>query len=131
MISEMERAVNQMRQVTLQGVGFAIDDFGTGHASLRYLQLLPARVLKIDRSFVDGTPTNDRDASITRATIALGRSLGMKIVAEGVETRDQARFLLREGAHYGQGWLFARPMPMNDVQGFIERQGRPGRQGTA
>ncbi|MFM2483750.1 putative bifunctional diguanylate cyclase/phosphodiesterase [Celerinatantimonas yamalensis] len=111
-IGDLDAAVNQMAKLQEAGIRFAIDDFGTGHASLRYLQLLPAAYLKIDRSFIDGVTELERDAAITRATIAMAHSLGKSVIAEGVETWEQAEFLREHHAEYAQGWLYAKPMPI-------------------
>ena len=92
------------------GFRVVLDDFGTYYSSLSYLKKLGADTIKIDKSFVDGLPGDDGDAAIVRAIIALGRSLGREIIAEGVETLEQARWLVREGCTTAQGFLFARPM---------------------
>jgi diguanylate cyclase (GGDEF)-like protein len=95
------------------GVRSAIDDFGTGYCGLRYLSALPVASLKIDRSFIQGmTPS---DAAIVAATIAMGHSLGMTLVAEGVETVEQQRFLAAQGCDHMQGFLLGRPMPSQDL----------------
>lgn len=103
---------------TLKGLGvrIAIDDFGTGHSSLSYLKRLPIDVLKIDRSFIIGLPSNDNDASITKAIITMAHSLGMEVVAEGVENEEQLRFLAENGCDQGQGFLFARPVSAHAIR---------------
>ncbi len=93
------------------GFRVVLDDFGTYYSSLSYLKKLGADTIKIDRSFVNGLPSDEGDAAIVRAIIALGRSLGREIIAEGVEKADQAHWLVREGCSTAQGFLYARPMP--------------------
>jgi diguanylate cyclase (GGDEF)-like protein/PAS domain S-box-containing protein len=103
------------------GVKLAIDDFGTGHSSLAYLKRLPINELKIDRAFVDGLPEDSNDAAITRAIIAMASSLGLEILAEGIETEAQRRYLTDLGCHRGQGYLFGRPMTAADLERHLAR----------
>ncbi len=97
------------------GVGLAIDDFGTGHSSLSYLKRFRIDTLKIDRSFVSGLPEKGDDIAIASAVVALGHSLQMRVVAEGVETQAQADFLRDMGCHEMQGYLLSRPLPAAEV----------------
>jgi EAL domain-containing protein (putative c-di-GMP-specific phosphodiesterase class I)/GGDEF domain-containing protein len=104
-------AVEQLSRVRSLGVGIAIDDFGTGYSSLLQLRKLPADVLKIDREFVAGLLTNPDDATIVSMSVRLAQALGLRVVAEGVETSEQAEELWRLGCEYGQGFLWSRPRP--------------------
>jgi diguanylate cyclase (GGDEF)-like protein/PAS domain S-box-containing protein len=111
---------NTLAQLRVAGIEIALDDFGTGFASLTHLQEFPVDIIKIDQSFVRGLVTDAGSRGITAAVLSLGRSLGKAVVAEGVETVEQARFLRAGGCDQVQGFLFARPMPAGDVPAFIE-----------
>lgn len=110
------RSLGRLKQL---GVSLAIDDFGTGHSSLARLKMFDVDRLKIDRSIVTDCAADAYDATLCRATIALGRALGMEVVAEGVETQEQWQFLAQEHCDSVQGYLFARPMPARDTFQFL------------
>ncbi|MCX8017652.1 MAG: EAL domain-containing protein, partial [Rhodocyclaceae bacterium] len=107
-----ERAIGQLKALRDLGVHIAIDDFGTGYSSLAYLKHLPLDVLKLDKSFVADIENDESDAAICAATVALAHSLGLKVVAEGVETEAQRDFLVHfHRCDKLQGYLFGKPMP--------------------
>ncbi len=113
---QSEERVSQLDQLRDMGVRLAIDDFGTGYSSLSYLKRFPIDCLKIDQSFVRGLPGDSDDAAICRAIIAMGRSLGLRTIAEGVEQAEQQVFLHEAGCEYIQGYHFARPMGFDDFE---------------
>ncbi|MCD5995947.1 EAL domain-containing protein [Pseudomonas sp. CDFA 602] len=110
-MEDPERAIEQLHRLRELGLSLAIDDFGTGYSSLLRLKRMPVQKLKIDQGFVAGLPEDDDDIAIVRAVIALASSMGMKVLAEGIEHVDQASLLLANGCQLGQGYWFARPMP--------------------
>jgi diguanylate cyclase (GGDEF)-like protein/PAS domain S-box-containing protein len=114
-----ERAIGQLQALRDLGIQLAIDDFGTGYSSLAYLKRLPIQVLKLDRTFVRDIETDPSDAEISAATLALAHNLGLKVVAEGVETEAQRDFLVRHQCDYLQGYLFSRPVPAEQAIGFF------------
>ena len=105
------------------GVSLLMDDFGTGYSSLNHLHSFPFDVLKIDRSFVARMTEGDQPLQIVRTIIELARVLGMDVVAEGIETREQYELLRQLGCRYGQGYLFAKPMPAEEVTRLLRLPG--------
>ncbi|MET0422236.1 MAG: EAL domain-containing protein [Actinoplanes sp.] len=106
-----EQTVARLNTLREMGIGISVDDFGTGFAALSYLRELPVTVLKIDRSFVDGIDTDPDSYAVAEALVRLGQAYRLHVVAEGIETAEQARCLTEMGCAYGQGYYFARPMP--------------------
>jgi EAL domain-containing protein (putative c-di-GMP-specific phosphodiesterase class I) len=111
LLHDVEDSIAKMQSLRQRGVGFSLDDFGTGYSSLSYLKRLPLDQLKIDQSFVRDVLTDPNDAAIACTIVALAQSLGLDVVAEGVETQGQREFLLRNGCQQFQGYLFGRPGP--------------------
>jgi EAL domain-containing protein (putative c-di-GMP-specific phosphodiesterase class I) len=104
------------------GVRLSMDDFGTGYSSLSYLHRLPITELKIDRSFVADLGFRDSALPLCRAFVQIGMSLGLTVVAEGVETEVQRRLLTEHGCHVAQGYLFSRPLSSIDLEKWVEAQ---------
>ncbi len=118
-IHNLDDTIAKMRRLKKLGLSFAMDDFGTGYSSLTYLKRLPVDVLKIDQSFVRDATNDPNDAEIVRAIIAMARSLNLDVIAEGVEQQDQLEFLLQQGCHQYQGYLFSKPVPLLDFHDLL------------
>jgi diguanylate cyclase (GGDEF)-like protein/PAS domain S-box-containing protein len=113
MLENIDDTISTMRRLKDIGVRLSLDDFGTGYSSLQYLKKLPLDQLKIDQSFVRDVATDASDAAIVRTIIAMAQSLGLDVIAEGVETHSQRQFLVDNGCRHFQGYLFGRPEPIN------------------
>jgi EAL domain-containing protein (putative c-di-GMP-specific phosphodiesterase class I) len=120
------QALSTLQALAALGIRISIDDFGTGYSSLSYLRRFPVHLLKIDRSFVRDLPASADDATIVRAISGLAASLGLRVVAEGVETEDQLHFLQGIGCDEGQGFLFAPPMPAAELERRFAHRGAVG-----
>jgi EAL domain-containing protein (putative c-di-GMP-specific phosphodiesterase class I) len=118
-----EITLSILNRLSGMGIVLAIDDFGTGYSSLAYLKHLPIQRLKLDRSFVKDIESDNNDAAICSATVALGHNLGLELVAEGVETDEQRKFLASLGCDVLQGYLFSKPLPVDEVMTFLEQHG--------
>jgi diguanylate cyclase (GGDEF)-like protein/PAS domain S-box-containing protein len=119
LVSNVDDIIAKMGVLKAKGVGFSLDDFGTGYSSLSYLKRLPLDQLKIDQGFVRDILVDPNDAAIARTIVALAGSLGLAVIAEGVETEAQKDALAREGCHSYQGYLFSRPLPLDKFETFV------------
>ena len=124
MLHNVEDIIAKMTALKAEGVGFAMDDFGTGYSSLSYLKRLPLDQLKIDQGFVRDILTDLNDAAIAKMVVALADSMGLAVIAEGVETAAQRDFLAQNGCHGFQGYLFSRPLPLEEFEEFAQRAWR-------
>jgi len=129
LVHRVEDIIVKMKELRAMGVGFSLDDFGTGYSSLNYLKQLPLDLLKIDHSFVQDVLTDPNDAAIARTIVGLGHSLGLSVVAEGVETAEQREFLANIGCFCYQGFLFAEALPIDEFNAYVARS-RPRKTGT-
>src|SRR5215207_3984373 len=119
-MADRDSGIRALRELSEAGVRVAIDDFGTGYSSLEHLRHMPVDVLKIDRSFVQGISPDSTDGALVAAALALGRALRIHVVAEGIETNDQADALRELDCPVGQGFLFARPLPADELDDLLE-----------
>ncbi len=120
LVEDLDGLIGKMHRLQALGIGFSLDDFGTGFSSLSFLKRLPLDQLKIDQSFVRDVLTDANDAAIARTIVALAQSLGMAVIAEGVETREQQAFLAQHGCMAYQGYLFSRPLPVEAFEQFVQ-----------
>ncbi|MEA2099589.1 MAG: EAL domain-containing protein [Campylobacterota bacterium] len=114
-----DKSIKVLEEINKMGISIVIDDFGTGYSSLAYLKRLPIDKLKIDKSFVDGLPSNSDDVAIAKTIISLSKNLNLKVIAEGVETENQKDFLVENGCDLIQGYLYSRPIPANEMREFL------------
>jgi diguanylate cyclase (GGDEF)-like protein/PAS domain S-box-containing protein len=122
LVDDVQGTIGKMNILKTQGVGFSLDDFGTGYSSLAYLKRLPLDQLKIDQSFVRNILTDSNDMAISKMVIVLAESLGLTVIAEGVELEAQQDALARQGCHAYQGYLFSRPLPIAEFEAYAARQ---------
>jgi EAL domain-containing protein (putative c-di-GMP-specific phosphodiesterase class I) len=109
-MNKVERAIDALKRVRRLGLLVAVDDFGTGHSSLSYLKRLPIDVVKLDKAFIDGLPTDRKDVALAELFLSLTKELSLISVGEGIETEEQAEWLSAHGCLIGQGYLFSRPV---------------------
>ena len=124
LMEDISTAAQHLLSLRQSGALIAIDDFGTGYSSLGYLRSLPLDKIKIDKSFVKDLLDDEDDATIVRAVIQLGKSLGMQVIAEGVETAEQEAYIIAEGCHEGQGYYYSRPLSARDLLTFLKQAER-------
>ena len=124
LMRDTEESVKWLSEFKELGVKLSVDDFGTGYSSLSYLKRFPVDALKIDRSFVSDLPQDSDSASLVRTIIGMAKSLNLGLVAEGVETEQQAAFLTAEGCHVLQGYYYAEPLPVEDLDIFLEKDSK-------
>lgn len=115
-----EEALIVLRKLKAMGLRLAIDDFGTGHSSLAHLKRFPIDVLKIDQGFIRDIPQSADDMAISRAVIAMGQSMGLEVLAEGVETAAQLEFLRQHGCNFYQGYFCSKPVPANEFAALLQ-----------
>ena len=131
LIDNLQDTIERMLELTTLGIRFSIDDFGTGYSSLAYLKRLPLYELKIDKSFVQDTPGDANDTAIVQSILSMAAHLGLRVVAEGVETREQAEFLIANGCASMQGFLFARPMALDKWIALQQQIAAPARENSS
>jgi len=119
MIEHVERNNTILTELSDIGISIALDDFGKGYSSLSYLKNFPADVLKIDKAFIDNILSDGRESAIVEAMIDLSHKLGIKVVAEGVELKDQAKILANKHCDFIQGYYFAKPMTLFELESYL------------
>jgi EAL domain-containing protein (putative c-di-GMP-specific phosphodiesterase class I) len=130
-LENVEDTISKMRETKALGVSFSMDDFGTGYSSLQYLKRLPLDQIKIDQSFVRDIATDPNDAAIAQTIIAMTETLGLNVIAEGVETEAQQKFLELRGCHAFQGYLFGKPVPLDQFEGTLRGEQKSFRHSSA
>jgi len=114
-----EKAIKILNKIHDIGIKLAVDDFGTGYSSLSYLKKLPIDKLKIDQAFVRDLPHDEDDVGIAKAVIALAKSLNLRVIAEGVETKEQKEFLVENGCESIQGYYYSKPIPAQKMEEIL------------
>ncbi|MEN9236140.1 MAG: EAL domain-containing protein, partial [Gloeomargarita sp. GMQP_bins_25] len=127
MLEDLDRVGQKLEQLRAAGVRLALDDFGLGYSALRYLKRLPLSQLKIDRLFVRHVLENPHDQAIVRMILALGETLHLDVLAEGVEQEGQRDFLVAQGCRIYQGYLFAPPLPVEELETWVAQRAMMGK----
>jgi len=130
LLDNIEDTIGKMRELKAHGLRFSLDDFGTGYSSLSYLKRLPLSRLKIDRAFVQDILSDAASAAIAQTVLSLGRALGLSVIAEGVETEAQRVYLAGLGCYSYQGYLFSRPLPIEELEVFLKEFNEKAASGT-
>ena len=119
LLNNIEEIINKMNALALIGIQFSLDDFGTGYSSLQYLKKLPLHQLKIDQSFVRDLGIDSNDEIIVKTIISMAHSLGLNVIAEGVENEEQRQYLVNQGCTNFQGFLFSKPVPIDEFESLF------------
>jgi EAL domain-containing protein (putative c-di-GMP-specific phosphodiesterase class I) len=119
LVQDADSVVARMLELKLLGVSFAIDDFGTGYSSLSYLKRFPIDILKVDKSFVDGVGESPEKGALAEAIVQLGNTLHLQTIAEGIEETRQVDGLRALGCQFGQGFYFAKPLPVEEIDELL------------
>ncbi len=127
LVSDLDATIARMHELSAMGIRFSIDDFGTGYSNLAYLRKMPLYELKIDKSFIRDTPNDVNGTAIVQSILAMADHLGLRVVAEGIETSQQASYLAEHGSPCMQGYLFARPAPLEDLLARLAQPDTPAR----
>jgi EAL domain-containing protein (putative c-di-GMP-specific phosphodiesterase class I) len=122
MMKHPEQSIKKLQRLSDMGIEIAIDDFGTGYSSLSYLKKLPLHKLKIDQSFIRDIPEDSDDVAITKAIIAIAKSLNLKLIAEGVETEAQKKFVVEHECNYIQGYYYSKPIDTIEMEKLLKQR---------
>lgn len=122
LMEDTEQCLDSLEVIRSLGMEIYIDDFGTGYSSLSYLKRFPISVIKIDKSFVDNMLECQSDANLIKTIVMMGKSLELKLVAEGIETESQLQFLQSLGCDFGQGYLISHPLPSQELTALLENK---------
>jgi EAL domain-containing protein (putative c-di-GMP-specific phosphodiesterase class I) len=119
-LDDVDKLIERINDIKSIGVGLSIYDFGTGYSSLSYLHKLPVDILKIDKSFIKDIPENQNHVSLTKAIIAIAHELNLKVVAEGIETKEQEEYLKALHCDFGQGYFYSKPLPKDHFEKWFK-----------